>query len=242
MPRNTRGVRADLRTAKASCASDDITQDPRYGQNAPHHGMPRGHLPVRSYLAAPVIRARGEVLGGLFFGHPEPGVFTERAERILAGIAAQAAIAIDNARLYQAAQNEIAERTKAQSALRDLNETLERRVIEAVADRDRLWELSEDLLVVADYRRPLAARESVVEQRRSAIDAAMADVALRMSTWFIPTRSTPSAGIWLSCARTGVPVRYENRFKRIDGTWRWIAWTLVARSRHARASTASAAT
>ena len=112
--------------------------------------MPEGHLKVRSYLAAPVQSRGGEVVGGLFFGHPEPGVFTERAERIVAGIAAQAAIAIDNARLYQAAQNEIAERTKAQSALHDLNETLERRVIETVADRDRLWELSEDLLVVAD--------------------------------------------------------------------------------------------
>ncbi len=32
---------------------DDVTQDPRYGQNAPHHGMPRGHLPVTSYLAVP---------------------------------------------------------------------------------------------------------------------------------------------------------------------------------------------
>src|SRR5690606_17621399 len=38
---------------------------------------------------------------GLFFGHPEPGVFRERAERLVVGIAAQAAIAIDNARLYE---------------------------------------------------------------------------------------------------------------------------------------------
>ncbi len=69
---------------------------------APHHGMPHGHLPVRSYLAVPVISRSGEVIGGLFFGHPEPGVFTERAERLVVGIAAQAAVAIDNARLYEA--------------------------------------------------------------------------------------------------------------------------------------------
>jgi signal transduction histidine kinase/CheY-like chemotaxis protein len=41
------------------------------------------------------------VIGGLFFGHPEPAVFTERAERLVVGIAAQAAIAIDNARLFE---------------------------------------------------------------------------------------------------------------------------------------------
>jgi PAS domain S-box-containing protein len=78
--------------------SADITKDPRYGTMAPHHGMPRGHLPVRSYLAVPVVSRSGEVIGGLFFGHPEPDVFKERAERLIAGVAAQAAIAIDNAR------------------------------------------------------------------------------------------------------------------------------------------------
>ncbi|MFX8393355.1 hypothetical protein ABTL67_19830, partial [Acinetobacter baumannii] len=42
-----------------------------------------------------------------FFGHPEPARVSDRAERLVTGIAAQAAIAIDNARLYQAAQAEI---------------------------------------------------------------------------------------------------------------------------------------
>jgi signal transduction histidine kinase/ActR/RegA family two-component response regulator len=43
------------------------------------------------------------------------GVFTERAERIIRGVAAQAAIAIDNARLYQAAQREIGVRKRAEA-------------------------------------------------------------------------------------------------------------------------------
>ncbi len=81
--------------------SDDVTLDPRYGQWAPHHGMPKGHLPVRSYLAVPVRSRSGEVIGGLFFGHSTAGVFTERSERLVQGIAAQAAVAIDNARLYE---------------------------------------------------------------------------------------------------------------------------------------------
>jgi signal transduction histidine kinase/CheY-like chemotaxis protein len=90
--------------------SDDITRDPRYGLSGPHFGMPKGHLPVRSYLAVPVVARSGTVLGGLFFGHPEPGVFSERTERIVAGVAAQAAVALDNARLYEAAQKSALER------------------------------------------------------------------------------------------------------------------------------------
>jgi PAS domain S-box-containing protein len=83
--------------------SADIRRDPRYGRNPPHRGMPEGHLPVVSYLAVPVVSRSGEVHGGLFFGHEKPDVFTKGAEDIVAGIAAHAAIAIDNARLYQAA-------------------------------------------------------------------------------------------------------------------------------------------
>lgn len=90
--------------------SDDITKDPRYGKMAPHHGMPAGHLPVVSYLAISVVSRSGEVLGGLFFGHSQPAKFTERTERIIEGIAAQAATAIDNARLYEKAQRSVEER------------------------------------------------------------------------------------------------------------------------------------
>ena len=88
----------------------DVTQDPRYGQWPPHHGMPADHLPVRSYLAVAVISRSGEVIGGLFFGHPQPGMFSERAERVLVGLAAQAAVAVDNARLFEEAQKAAQER------------------------------------------------------------------------------------------------------------------------------------
>jgi PAS domain S-box-containing protein len=84
---------------------DDVTEDPRYGKNAPFHGMPEGHLPVRSYLAVPVRGVKGDVLGGLFFGHSEPGRFTEQHERLVTGLAAWGSVALENARLYAEAQD-----------------------------------------------------------------------------------------------------------------------------------------
>ena len=87
--------------------SADVRADPRYGRNPPHRGMPEGHLPVASYLAVPVVARSGEVLGGLFFGHPEPGVFGERTEELAVGLAAHAAAAVENARLYQRIQEAV---------------------------------------------------------------------------------------------------------------------------------------
>jgi signal transduction histidine kinase len=63
--------------------------------------MPQGHLPVVSYLAVPVVSQSGIVIGGLFFGHPEPAMFKEEHEVLVEAVANQAAVALDNAKLYE---------------------------------------------------------------------------------------------------------------------------------------------
>lgn len=101
MPRNTKIFDPTFQ-GQGTVRYDDVTSQPHYAQNPPYHGMPKGHLPVRSYLAAPVVSpGTGEVIGGLFFGHSEVAVFTDRSEKLLEGIAAQAAIAMGNAKLFE---------------------------------------------------------------------------------------------------------------------------------------------
>jgi signal transduction histidine kinase/DNA-binding response OmpR family regulator len=134
MPRHT-AVFGPTFAGEGIIRSADITRDPRYGNNAPHHGMPAGHLPVRSYLAVPVKSRTGDVLGGLFFGHPQPGVFDERAEELMGGLAGQAAVAMDNATLFQSAQRELEFRRRAEARLHAINSTLEQRVETEVAER-----------------------------------------------------------------------------------------------------------
>lgn len=90
----------------------DVTIDPRY------KGIPTGHLPIRSYMAIAVASRSGQRIGSLLFGHPEPDIFTEAHEQIAIGLASMGAVAMDNASLYKAAQQEIAERKEAENALR----------------------------------------------------------------------------------------------------------------------------
>jgi PAS domain S-box-containing protein len=116
MPRNTAVFGPTFR-GEGIIRLDDVTKDARYGHNAPYHGMPPGHLPVRSYLAVPVVSSTGEVLAGLFLGHHRAGVFTARAEELVKGIAAHAAIAMDNARLHKSAADAIARKDESLALL-----------------------------------------------------------------------------------------------------------------------------
>jgi PAS domain S-box-containing protein len=139
MPRNT-PIFAPTFAGEGVVRIADVKEDPRYGQMAPHHGMPAGHLPVRSYMAVPVTSRTGAVIGGLFFGHPQPGIFTEDSERILVALAAQAAVAIDNARLYDVLQRELEQQRVTQQALRE-SEALSRSVLNNTGDCVKVLDL-----------------------------------------------------------------------------------------------------
>lgn len=75
-------------------------------EDAAHHFPVREDPLVRSYLGVPLISRSEEILGGLILAHPQPARFGSREEQIVRGLAAQAAVAIDNARLFEEARRE----------------------------------------------------------------------------------------------------------------------------------------
>jgi PAS domain S-box-containing protein len=182
---------------------DDVKRDPRYGKNSPYYGMPPGHLPVTSYLAVPVISRSGDVIGGLFFGHPEAGVFTEYAERIVTGLAAQAAIAMDNARLYEAAQRE-------------------RRLLEASEERYR--SLADAMPQIVWTARP-DGHLDYYNRRWFEYTGFTEEESFAEEGWkgvLHPEDVLPCQQRWYASVQTGEEYKIEYRFRRAsDGSYRW---------------------
>ncbi len=77
----------------------DVNEDERF--NADFSSLLSLKLGLRSVLAVPVVTASGTVIGGLLLGHSRPKRFNVEQEDLVTNIAAQAAISIDNSKLFE---------------------------------------------------------------------------------------------------------------------------------------------
>lgn len=85
--------------------SDNLKKDFNYKKDNPGNAASEKEISIVSYLAVPVFSQAGDVIGGLFFGHPKTGVFTTEQQVLVEAIASQAGIALHNATLYNEVQN-----------------------------------------------------------------------------------------------------------------------------------------
>jgi len=206
MPRAT-AVFAPTFVGAGIVRSDDITQDERYGQNKPHHGMPEGHLPVRSYLAVPVKSRNGDVIGGLFFGHAEPAMFDQRHERLIAGIAGQAAVAIENAELFLAAERELEVRRRTDIELQASNDRF-RAAIDAV--QGILWTNDAEGKMEGEQPGWSALTGQSYEEYRGYGWASVVH----------PDDAAPTVQAWQRAVEDRRTFVFEHRLRRHDGVWR----------------------
>ena len=136
---------------------------------------------IRSYASAP-IRHKGKTIGFLNLNSSQPGFYAlDHAQRLQA-FADQAAIAIENAQLYEAAQREISVRKRAEAALHEAMNVLEVRVAERTAELEKtneqlrieLKRRKEAEAALQEERSLLSLR---VEERTAELSAANAELA-----------------------------------------------------------------
>jgi signal transduction histidine kinase len=126
LPRG-RGILGVLIHSRETLRLSDLSQDPR------SVGFPPGHPPMGTFLGVP-IGVRGTTFGNLYLTEKAGGEeFTEEDEEVVRLLAAQAAVAIENARLYESSR-------QWSRQLESLNEVSEALVGEG--DLSQLFELA----------------------------------------------------------------------------------------------------
>ncbi len=93
-------------------------------------GVPEQHPHIRSFLGVPLLNREQEVVGALLLGHEQPGCFGAEDEALLIGLAAQAAVALENVRLLR---------------LSNIADFQERMLLEEQSRREALLTVLEDL-------------------------------------------------------------------------------------------------
>jgi diguanylate cyclase (GGDEF)-like protein/PAS domain S-box-containing protein len=94
---------------------------------------------IRAWLGVPLLMG-DRLIGTLALDRLTPGAFQPAHAQLALAFASQAAIAIENARLYTAAQQEVAERGRAETGLREANKRLQVQLAEIVALQVQLQE------------------------------------------------------------------------------------------------------
>jgi PAS domain S-box-containing protein len=121
--------------------------------------------------------------------------------------------------------NDVSERKRAEARIRELNESLEQRVAERTAERDRLWTLSEDLLARANYGGMMTAVSPAWQRMLGWSETEL--LAGPYTSFMHPDDMEPTLAGLAHMGETGQSTRFENRIATKDGGWKSIEWTVA---------------
>ncbi|UEM02582.1 PAS domain-containing protein [Skermanella rosea] len=118
-----------------------------------------------------------------------------------------------------------AERARSEASLRLLNRTLEQQVAERTRDRDRMWRLSTDIMLVAGFDGRIVAVNPAWSTLLGWSEAEL--LSLSFLDLIHPDDRAATEGEAARLAKGLVTLRFENRYRHKDGSYRLISWTAV---------------
>ena len=193
---------------------EDARLDARFANNPLVTGDPR----IRFYAGAPIVTKRGDTLGTVCVIDTEPRRLDASQLDVLAMLARHAGALIDMRDMAVSA-------TREEGRLLDIADLLESQVVERTQERDRLWELSEDLLVTTTYDGKLLRISPSWSRLLGYTEAALQRMRYRSLSH--PDDAAAIDRLLKTARRTGSPVSFEDRLRDVQGHWHVIAWTLT---------------
>jgi PAS domain S-box-containing protein len=116
--------------------------------------------------------------------------------------------------------------------LAGLNETLAERVLEKTRERDRIWNVSQDLLLVMDRKGNWETINPAWTKTLGWTEAQLLKKATQ-ANWIVHPDDRKASQDILDSLERGIPtLRFENRFRHKDGSYRWLSWTAVPDEHH----------
>ncbi|MGV1848361.1 MULTISPECIES: PAS domain-containing protein [Rhizobium] len=172
---------------------------------------------TRAFVNAPVLE-QGKLVAVFFVNHGEKRNWSEGDLALIKEFAERTRIAVERARGGHALR-------ESEARLRELNETLEAQVEARSAERDRLWNLSQDMLARADYSGMMSAVSPAWTQVLGWSEREL--LTRGYASFMHPDDEPPTIEAIGRMAETRQPARFENRIATSDGGWKHIEWTVA---------------